>query len=98
MNRQCVTGLAAAAFAALLGSGSAALAQTMTTVECGEVNVILNDEQTAAIKEKTGEDTFGTQVCDVARKIDASGYAEPTPVTITMPSGESYDVKLQAVQ
>ncbi|MCH5373275.1 MAG: hypothetical protein JJ992_04820 [Planctomycetes bacterium] len=88
----------ATAILAGLATSGAAQAETMTSVDCGEIKVILNEEQTAAIKEKTGEDAFANDVCGVARQIDASGFAEPTPVTLRMPSGETYDVKLQLSQ
>ena len=44
MKRQCRAVLATAAFAASLASGSAALAQMMTAVDCGEIKVILDEE------------------------------------------------------
>jgi hypothetical protein len=98
MTGKWVAVSAAVAFAALLASGSATQAETMTSVDCGEIKVILDEAQTMAIKEKTGEDAFANDVCGVARQIDASAFTEPTPVTLRMPSGETYDVKLQLSQ
>jgi hypothetical protein len=86
------------AFSALLALAATAPAETMTRVDCGEVYVILDEDQTMSIKEKTGEEAFANDVCSVARQIDASGYAEPTAVTIRMPSGDTYDVRLQLNQ
>ena len=87
--------LLSAAILVVVNSAGFAFAETMTTVECEKVKVIMDEEQVAAIKANTGEENFATDVCTVASKIDASTYAEPTAVNVQMPSGESYDLKLQ---
>lgn len=79
-------------------AGGAAQAETMTTVKCNGVSVIMSEEQVAKVKTATGEADFGPKVCAVAEAVDASGYVEPTAVSVIMPDGESYDIKLQAAQ
>lgn len=88
------------AFAALTAAVMAggAFAETMTTVKCDGINVMLTEEQAAAIKAKTGDADFGPKVCEAAMKIDASSFAEPTAVTVTMSDGSAYDMKLEATK
>ena len=86
--------LALVALAATSLAGSA-YAEMMTTVKCEGVNVMMTEEQVAAIKAKTGEADFGMKVCEAAMKIDASTLTEPTAVTVTMSDGSTYDVKLE---
>lgn len=67
-------------------------------VDCGQTDVVLTGKQANAIMANTGSADFGTEICSVASRIDASSYTKPQKATVKMPSGNSYDVKLQVSQ
>jgi hypothetical protein len=67
-------------------------------IDCGATDVIMDADTASAIKASSGEANFATDVCAVANKIDSSSYSDPQSVNVTMPSGNEYDVKLQASQ
>lgn len=85
-----------AAFAALALVPLGACATTVTRVDCGDMDVVMTEKQRDEIQAKTGENHFASDVCDVANKLNPEPYEDKKKVTITMPSGDSYDVTLQA--
>ena len=86
----------AAVFVVASLTAGLAMAETITTVECDNAMVSINEEQTMKIKEVTGEENFGTDVCAVIAEVDASKYTDPTDVDITLANGSVYQVSLQA--
>ncbi|WP_068117524.1 hypothetical protein [Tropicimonas marinistellae] len=75
-----------------------ASAEMMTTVECEMAKVTIDEKQTMMIKENTGEENFGRDVCEVVNSIDTAGLTDPTDVEITMSNGNVYNVTLQAME
>jgi hypothetical protein len=75
---------------------SACAQESEMRVNCGPTDVFLTEDQAAAIATNVETGTFGESICAVADGIDATSYVEPQAVTVTMPSGNTYDVRIQA--
>lgn len=86
------------AAAALLLTAGGVAAETMTTVICEDIKVTIDEKQTMEIKEVTGEENFGRDVCAVIGDIDTSNLADPMDVEMTLSNGNVYNVTLQAAE
>ncbi|WP_068114382.1 hypothetical protein [Tropicimonas marinistellae] len=86
-----------AATALILTAGVAG-AETMTTVICEDIKVTIDEKQTMEIKEATGEENFGHDVCAVIGDIDTSNLSDPMDVEMTLSNGNVYNVTLQAAE
>ena len=81
----------------------AAHAETQFRIDCGATDVILTEELAAIVGEASQmmdftAAEFATAVCDLFKDFDASGYADPTDVTVKMPSGVELATQVQASQ
>jgi hypothetical protein len=81
-------------FAATALVAGATMLSAETTVECENITVTIDDEQTMMIKEATGEENFGKDVCMSLANVDTSNLTGPTDSKVLMSNGMEYDVKL----
>lgn len=67
-------------------------------IDCGATDVIVTGDQLEAMQVNAGGTNVATDICVIADEIDSSSYTKPQSVNVTMPSGNQYDVELQASQ
>lgn len=89
--------------AVLALAAASASAETQYRIDCGATDVILTEEQATIVGEASEvmdftAAEFAAAVCDLFSEVDASGYAEPTDVTVIMPSGVELAAQLQTSQ
>ncbi|MDV7145948.1 hypothetical protein R3X27_25000 [Tropicimonas sp. TH_r6] len=86
------------AVAAIFLTAGAVTAETMTTVICDDIKVTIDEKQAMEIKEATGEENFGRDVCAVIDDIDTTNLSDAMDVEMTLSNGNVYNVTLQAAE
>lgn len=66
-----------------------ATVQLGNTVLCGPTAVIMPSQAVTSMVALLGRDAYGAAVCQAVAGVDATGLTQPTPVRVTLPTGET---------
>ena len=67
-------------------------------IDCGATDVIVSEDQLSAMNANAGDADVATSICKIANEVDSSSYTKPQSLTVTMPSGNQYNVEAQTSQ
>ena len=62
--------------------------QLGNSVICGPTEVIMPSQAVTSLRAQIGDAAYGRAVCDAVKGVDATGIANPTPLRVTLPTGD----------